>query len=154
MKNSLFALAACAMCASVAIAAPTSKSPAAKVAPAKATAKPVAVKTVVVPVAKAAPTKIAQANSDMIKPEQMPGFFPDVPRDHWAFAAVQRLAAAGIVNGYPAAQTPNAPVVAAKVDDAKDVKVAEKAEVAPERVAAVPAEAKTEQAATPTDAAK
>ena len=29
--------------------------------------------------------------------------FPDVPRDHWAFAAVQRLAGAGIVEGYPAA---------------------------------------------------
>ncbi len=32
-------------------------------------------------------------------------FFPDVPRDHWAFAAVQRLAGAGIIEGY---QTPPA----------------------------------------------
>lgn len=29
-------------------------------------------------------------------------YFPDVPRDHWAFAAVQRLAGAGILEGYPA----------------------------------------------------
>jgi len=29
-------------------------------------------------------------------------YFPDVPRNHWAFAAVQRLAGAGILEGYPA----------------------------------------------------
>jgi hypothetical protein len=33
---------------------------------------------------------------------QTPQFFPDVPRDHWAFAAVQKLAGAGILEGYPA----------------------------------------------------
>ncbi len=27
--------------------------------------------------------------------------FPDVPRDHWAYEAVSRLAAAGIIEGYP-----------------------------------------------------
>lgn len=33
-------------------------------------------------------------------------FFPDVPRDHWAFAAVQRLAGAGILEGFPSAPAP------------------------------------------------
>ncbi|MBW3636813.1 MAG: BON domain-containing protein [Armatimonadetes bacterium] len=33
-------------------------------------------------------------------------FFSDVPRDHWAFAAVQKLAGAGIVEGFP----PSAPM--------------------------------------------
>ena len=139
MKNSLFALAACALFASVAMAAPASKTPIAKGAPAQATAKTIAAKSVFAPAAKTAakiaPTKIVQADSTT-KPEEMPAFFPDVPRDHWAFAAVQRLASAGIVNGYPAAQSPQAPVVAAKVDDAKDVKVAEKTEAAPQSVAA------------------
>lgn len=27
--------------------------------------------------------------------------FPDVPRDHWAYAALQKLAAAGVLEGYP-----------------------------------------------------
>ncbi len=133
MKNSLFALAACALCASVAMAAPTSKTPA-KIAQTTATAKPTVAKTA----AKVAATKIAQTTSTM-KPEEMPGFFPDVPRDHWAFAAVQRLAAAGIVNGYPTAQATKTPVIAAKPDE---VKVAEKTETAPERVAAVPGKKK------------
>ena len=70
----------------------------------------------------------------MMKPEEMPGFFPDVPRDHWAFAAVQRLAATGIVNGYPSATAATPPAMAAKPGD---VKVAE-AESATERVAAAP----------------
>ena len=72
-----------------------------------------------------------------MKPAEMPGFFPDVPRDHWAFAAVQRLAAAGIMNGYPAtpAQATTAPALAAKADETK---VAEKAKNAPERVAVAP----------------
>ena len=146
MKNLLFTLSACALCASIAGAAPAKTAPKAKVAPVKTSVK-VAAKTpakiAVKPAVKAAPTtKIAQADATM-KPEEMPGFFPDVPRDHWAFAAVQRLAAAGIVQGYPAAQTPT-PVVAAKPDEAKEVKVAEKTETeveaAPERVAAVPTE--------------
>lgn len=34
-------------------------------------------------------------------PEEQP-FFPDVPRGHWAFSAVQKLAAAGIIEGRPA----------------------------------------------------
>lgn len=33
-------------------------------------------------------------------------YFPDVPRNHWAFAAVQRLAGAGLVEGYPAPPAP------------------------------------------------
>jgi len=33
-------------------------------------------------------------------------YFPDVPRNHWAFAAVQRLAGAGILEGYPAPPAP------------------------------------------------
>ena len=64
--------------------------------------------------------------------------FRDVPRDHWAYAAVQRLAAAGIIQGYPAGPetktlaemvpssdepTKIAPVAApAKVEAAKPVK--------------------------------
>ena len=152
MKNILFALSACALCASIAGAAPAKTAAKAKAAPIKVAAKKptkvaakVAVKPIVAPVVKAAPTKIAQADSTL-KPEEMPGFFPDVPRDHWAFAAVQRLAGEGIVNGYPPAQTPKAPVVAAKPDEAKDVKVAEKTEAAPERVAAAPATEKVASA--------
>ena len=145
MKNSLFALAACTLCASVAIAAPNSKTPT-KSALTKATAKPIVAKAV----AKVAPTKIAQTDS-AAKPAAAPGFFPDVPRDHWAFAAVQRLATAGIVEGYPAAPGAKAPVVAA---NSNETKVAEKADAAPDRVAAMPADAKVAQAATPTGDAK
>ena len=165
MKNLIFALSACALCASVAVAAPAAKTPGktpvgkAKVAPTKVAAKApikVAAKPVVAPakatpIAKAAPTKVAQAAPGTMKPEEMPGFFPDVPRDHWAFAAVQRLAAAGIVNGYPAGEKPKPAQVAAAPGAAKDeVKVAEKTEtapaVAPERVAAVPAKAESDAA--------
>jgi len=32
--------------------------------------------------------------------------FPDVPRDHWAFDAVEQLRGLGILRGYPAAPTP------------------------------------------------
>lgn len=113
-------LAACALCASATLthAAPAAKAPA-KVAaktPAKVAAKAAPAKTVA-PAAKTAPTKVAQAAAPATKPEDLPGFFPDVPRDHWAFAAVQRLAAAGIVNGYPANSPKNAPVV--QSDEAK-----------------------------------
>ena len=144
MKNFLFTLSACALCVIVVQAAPAKTAAKAKAsatkkvaakAPAKTVAK-VATKPVVAPAIKTAPTQIAQAGST-VKPEEMPGFFPDVPRDHWAFAAVQRLAAAGIVNGYPATTAATPPAMAAKTDD---VKVAEKIEVAPERVAAVTAE--------------
>lgn len=31
--------------------------------------------------------------------------FPDVPRDHWAFDAVEQLRKAGVVRGYPPQQT-------------------------------------------------
>ena len=149
MKNSLFALSACALCASVATAAPAAKTPvktAAK-APAKVAAKPVAAKPVVASATKTAPTVVAQATPGVMKPEEMPGFFPDVPRDHWAFAAVQRLAAAGIVNGYPAGRAPKpAKVVEAPAETKKDeVKVVEKVESAPERVE-VAAAPTTEQA--------
>ena len=123
MKNSLFALCACALCASVAMAAPASKTPA-KTSLAKATAKPVAVKTPAKTAVKVAPTVIAQADSTL-KPEEMPAFFPDVPRDHWAFAAVQRLAAAGIMNGYPSTTAATPPAMAAKTDDVKVAAVAE-----------------------------
>ena len=156
MKHSLSALSACALFASVATAAPAAKTPAkpaakapvkvAAKAPAKIAAKPVA-KAVVAPAPKVAPTTIAQATPGMMKAEEMPGFFPDVPRDHWAFAAVQRLAAAGIVQGYPANQTPKpAKVVEAPAQAKKDnVKVADKTGETTERVevAAAPA---TEQA--------
>lgn len=71
----------------------------------------------------------------------MSGFFPDVPRDHWAFAAVQRLAGEGIVNGYPAAQSPKpaAPAAIATAPAAPTIatKVADKADETPERVVAV-----------------
>ncbi len=40
-------------------------------------------------------------------------FFSDVPRDHWAFAAVQRLASAGIIEGVGAAGLGTAGVSAA-----------------------------------------
>ena len=138
MKNFLFTLSACALCAIVVQAAPAKTAAKAKVAATKTvaakapvkTAVQVAVKPVVAPTIKTAPAKIAQATPDMTKPEEMAGFFPDVPRDHWAFAAVQRLAATGIVNGYPAATPATPPAMAAKPSD---VKVASASEVAPEQ---------------------
>ncbi|RYX83205.1 hypothetical protein EON83_15975 [bacterium] len=76
--------------------------------------------------------------------------FKDVPPTHWAFAAVQRLAAAGIIEGYPSTAAPTtqvlakvvpaaptaAKVPAAKVGPAQAVKVAPKsaAKVAPKAV--------------------
>lgn len=33
--------------------------------------------------------------------------FPDVPRDHWAYYAVEQLRERGILRGYPAAAPPN-----------------------------------------------
>jgi hypothetical protein len=35
--------------------------------------------------------------------------FPDVPRDHWAFEAVEDLRKLGILRGYPPAPAPKAP---------------------------------------------
>ena len=150
MKNFVFSLTACALCASIVQAAPAKTAPKAKAAPVKVAAKApaktpatVVAKPVVAPAtktaAKTAPAKLAQATPGLMKPEEMPGFFPDVPRDHWAFAAVQRLAAAGIVNGYPAtpAQAATAPALAAKPEE---VKVAAVAETKPETVEAAPAE--------------
>ena len=137
MKKFLFALSACALSATVIHAAPAKTAATkSKVAPVKIAAKPVvapAAKTI----AQTAPAKLAQATPGLIKPEEMPGFFPDVPRDHWAFAAVQRLAAAGIVNGYPAPApaAATAPALAAKPED---VKVTAVAEITPETVAATP----------------
>ncbi|BCM91104.1 hypothetical protein IAD21_02968 [Abditibacteriota bacterium] len=52
--------------------------------------------------------------------------FKDVPPTHWAFAAVQRLAAAGIIEGYPSTAEPTMQVVA-KVAPAKPAKVTPKA---------------------------
>ena len=154
MKISIFALSACALCASVAMAAPKAPVAKAKVAPVKVAAKAptkVAVKTPAKPAVQAptkvAPTKVAQADASDLKPEQMPGFFPDVPRDHWAFAAVQRLAAAGIVNGYPATQTPK-PAQVAAAPTAVAAQIA-KNDAQPERMAALPApveDAKSEDA--------
>lgn len=45
----------------------------------------------------------AQAGSDTAPIRTTP--FPDVPRDHWAFDAVESLRQKGIVRGYPPAQT-------------------------------------------------
>lgn len=60
-------------------------------------------------------------------------YFPDVPRNHWAFAAVQRLAGAGVIEGY---QTPPAPV--------KSAVAAPKSVVAPKKVfVKTPAKSKT-----------
>jgi len=42
-------------------------------------------------------------------------YFPDVPRNHWAFAAVQRLAGAGILEGYPAPPAPIKTTASAKL---------------------------------------
>ena len=144
MKNFIFTLSACALCATIAGAAPAktaakTKTVATKKVVAKTPAK-VATKTAKAPAVKSAPAKIAQLTPDTMQPAAMPGFFPDVPRDHWAFAAVQRLAGEGIVNGYPAtpAQAATAPAMAAKPD--AETKVAEKVEAESERVAAVPAE--------------
>ncbi|HEX8464093.1 MAG TPA: S-layer homology domain-containing protein, partial [Abditibacterium sp.] len=66
----------------------------------------------------AAPTW-AQTPATPAAPQQP--FFRDVPPNHWAFAAVQRLAGAGILEGYAAgpaapattAQTPTTSTVAA-----------------------------------------
>jgi hypothetical protein len=46
----------------------------------------------------AAPRAIAESQTQ--NAPQKPAF-PDVPRDHWAFEAVSKLAAAGIIEGYP-----------------------------------------------------
>lgn len=48
-----------------------------------------------------ASTAHAQAPAQTEQP-----FFPDVPRNHWAFAALQKLGGAGIVEGYPGAPAP------------------------------------------------
>jgi len=47
-------------------------------------------------------------------------YFPDVPRNHWAFAAVQGLAAAGIVEGYPAPPAPVKTTASAKLSPRKN----------------------------------
>ncbi|HEX9996789.1 MAG TPA: BON domain-containing protein [Abditibacterium sp.] len=47
-------------------------------------------------------------------------FFRDVPPGHWAFAAVQKLAGAGIVEGY-APGTPETPLVVAPMKTAPRV---------------------------------
>ncbi len=52
--------------------------------------------------------------------------FRDVPRTHWAFAAVQRLAAAGILQGYPVNEAPATRAVA-KITPARGKRVAVKA---------------------------
>ncbi len=156
MKNLVFTLTACALCASVAHSAPAKTVAKANVkAPAKVAAKApvkVAVKPITAPVAKAAakaaPTKVAQAPSGAMKPAEMSGFFPDVPRDHWAFAAVQRLAGAGIVNGYPAAQSPAPAKMVAKPDETKVAEAKSESETAPERVAAAPTTAEEKVAPT------
>ncbi len=50
-------------------------------------------------------TGVAQAQTAPTAPESAP-FFRDVPRDHWAFAALQKLGGAGIVEGYPTTAAP------------------------------------------------
>jgi len=52
--------------------------------------------------AQLAPTPVSPAPA----PVSDAPYFPDVPRDHWAFAAVQRLAGAGIIEGFPAPPPP------------------------------------------------
>lgn len=48
-----------------------------------------------------------------IAPDQAEPFFSDVPRNHWAFSAVQTLAAAGIIEGRPPVAGRAAPRVGA-----------------------------------------
>lgn len=50
-----------------------------------------------------APTQTAPTQNTPAPTEAAP-FFRDVPRNHWAFAAVQRLAGAGIVEGVGAGE--------------------------------------------------
>ena len=73
-------------------------------------------------------------------------FFRDVPRDHWAFAAVQRLAAAGIIQGVPptsttTAETPTTTAVA-KLSPAPAIpktQAAKTSKTASKKIAAKPA---------------
>jgi len=51
----------------------------------------------------AAPAAMAYAGPDRAPVRDTP--FPDVPRDHWAYDAVEQLRKAGIVRGYPPGQT-------------------------------------------------
>lgn len=51
------------------------------------------------------------APADATPARDMP--FPDVPRDHWAFQAVETLRKAGIVHGYPAGVPVNKPGLSA-----------------------------------------
>ena len=74
----------------------------------------------------------------MTQPEAATGFFPDVPRDHWAFAAVQRLATTGIIEGYPGQPAPVAS--AAKTDESKTKVAAAPVESARATVEAAPVE--------------
>jgi hypothetical protein len=53
------------------------------------------------------------ANSIVPNPATAP-FFSDVPRDHWAYQAVQDLAQLGILRSYPAEPRVSAPPPAAK----------------------------------------
>lgn len=49
-------------------------------------------------------------------------FFRDVPRDHWAFAALQKLGGAGIIEGYPTSAAPaKVAAIAPKIVAAKPV---------------------------------
>ena len=72
-------------------------------------------------------------------------FFRDVPPGHWAFAAVQKLAGAGILEGYPAGPAAPAPAVAKAP--------APKKASAPAKVATKPVAKKT-VAKTPATAAR
>lgn len=51
---------------------------------------------------------VAAAAAQESRPDPAPARatpFPDVPRDHWAYDAVEQLRKLGIVRGYPPAQT-------------------------------------------------
>ena len=54
--------------------------------------------------------------------------FADVPPTHWAFAAVQTLAAAGIIEGYPTTEAPTTRAVA-KLSPAPKTKLAARAPI-------------------------
>ena len=47
---------------------------------------------------------------------QSPTVFPDVPNGHWAYEAIQRLSALGVISGYPDGTfRPNASVTRAEL---------------------------------------
>lgn len=68
-------------------------------------------------------------------------FFRDVPRDHWAYAAVQRLAGAGIIEGYPAGPETKtlAEIVPSTEESSKTAPAPVAAKIEAPKIAKVPA---------------